>query len=560
MDLFSARRRLPLKWGGVFIGIAGVVALAIACSFLSPSELAAPTPRSALFPTWTPTPRASAQAGDPARRDVVIGLALPEEMLDPLRLPPDDPAARFVVDALFDRLMPPDPNDGQMTPGAVETWAVAADGQTITLTVRSGMTWHDGTPVTARDVAFTIRAAISPTVNSPYFVRLSRVLAAEAISDSTAVVRLDEPSCPDLTGLGDLPVVPAHRWPGGIGGPAAFGQSPLGSGPLRFGGWESGGQLVLLANEAYWRGAPQIAEWRLRVLSPSQLREAWEVGELDVVLLPRELTLDPPPGWPIQWGPGLEYVGIFFNQERLGLADVRLRRALALAIDRSQLNRLALNGRGLPIGAPWLPTLWAVAPAPAPPAFDRERAAALLDAAGWRDTDGDGWRERDGKPLLVRVKANGENPVRRDLAMLVAAAYRAVGVPAEVEILPYLSLADALFRHDFDVAIFGWPMDLDPDQSLYWRSDQAQPRRGFNLTSWRDTQADALWQAGRSALACAAEARQAIYRQLAAYLADQRPVDFLFALPMGVAIRPGLMGIALSPFAGVGPSLTDWRW
>lgn len=517
-------------------------------------------PYDAPLPTWTPTPRVLAQAGDPSRRDIVIGLTLPEETLDPLRLPQDDLAARFMVDALFDRLMPPDPNDGRMTPGVAETWAVAADGQTITLTVRSGITWHDGTPMTAEDVAFTIRAAISPTVNSPYFVQLTHVLSAQAISNSTVVIRLSEPSCPDLTGLGDLPVVPARHWGGDTNARAAFERSPLGSGPLRFGSWEGSGQLVLLANETYWRGAPQLAEWRLRLLSPSQLREAWEAGELDVALLPRELVLDPPLGWPIQWGPGLEYVGVFLNQERLGLADVRLRQALALALDRSQLNQLALDGRGLPLGTPWLPTLWAIAPAPTPPAFDRERAAALLDAAGWRDTDGDGWRERYGEPLLVRVKANNENPVRRDLAMLVAAAYRAVGVPAEVEILPYLSLVDALFRHDFDVAIFGWPIDLDPDQSLYWRSDQALPRRGFNLTSWQDIQADALWQAGRSAPACAIEARESVYREVAAYLAEQRPVDFLFALPIGVAIRPGFTGLTLSPFAGVGPSLRDWRW
>ncbi|MCS7220208.1 MAG: peptide ABC transporter substrate-binding protein [Anaerolineae bacterium] len=554
-----AHRRLPLRWGGVFIGIAGVVALAIACSFLSPSEPVNPMLPSVQFPTWTPTRPASAQIGDSARRDLVIGLTLPEETLDPLRLPPDDLAARFVVDALFDRLMPPDPNDGRMTPGVVETWTVAADSQTITLTVRSGMTWHDGTPVTAKDVAFTIHAAISLTVNSPYFVQLAHVLSAQAISDSTVVVHLDEPSCPDLTRLGDLPLIPAHRWGGDARARATFERSPLGSGPLRFGSWGAG-EVVLWANEAYWRGAPQIAEWRLRVLSPSQLREAWEAGELDVALLPRELALNPPPGWPIQWEPGLEYVGVFLNQKRLRLADTRLRQALALALDRSQLNQLALDGRGLPLGAPWLPALWAIAPAPTPPAFNRERAAALLDAAGWRDTDGDGWREHHGEPLLVRVKANGENPVRRDLAMLVAAAYRAVGVPAEVEILPYLSLADALFRRDFDVAIFGWPINLDPDQSWYWRSDQAQPRRGFNLTGWQDAQADALWQAGRSASACATAARQAVYQQLAAYLADQRPVDFLFALPIGVAIRPGLNGIALSPFAGVGPSLMGWHW
>jgi len=551
-----------LKRGGVCVALASLLLLAFSCiqtgGYNPDPVMSPPTP----LATWTPTPLppTPTPTPTPARRGITLGLALPAETLDPLQLPFDDPAARFLVDALFDRLMPPDPTDGHMTPGIVQAWTVADDGLAITLTVRSDARWHDGLPVTAEDVAFTVRTAISPTVNSPYFVRLSHILTAEAISDATVLVRLREPSCSELTGLGDLPVIPAHKLQEGANAWAAFGQSPLGSGPLHFGGWQGAGQMMLRATEAHWRGTPQITQWRVRVLSPDEMRTVWEAGELDAAILPRVLTLDPPAGWPIRWGVSLEYVGIFFNRERLGLADTRLRQALAMAVDRSQLNRLALGGRGLPLSVPWLPTLWAVTPASLPPAFDRERATALLDAAGWRDDDGDGWREHEGEPLLVRVKTNGENPVRRDLAMLAAAAYRAVGVPAEVEIIPYFSLIDALFRHDYDVAVFGWPMDLDPDQSAYWRSDQIEPRRGFNLTGWQDGRTDALLREGRTAQACAAEARQAAYQQLAARLAEQRPVDFLFALPMGIVARPELSGIALSPFTGAGGSFLEWRW
>ncbi|HEY63177.1 MAG TPA: peptide ABC transporter substrate-binding protein [Caldilineae bacterium] len=522
-----------------------------------PSKSPLPTPP----PTWTPTPTPSPPTPTPTppRREVVIGLALSQDVvLNPLRLPPDDLAARFLVDVLFDRLMPSSPGDGSLTPGVVREWSVSEDGLSIILKMREGARWHDGHPVTAEDVAFTVRTAIDPEFNSPYFIRLPHVLSAEATDDVTVIVRLEEPSCPALTGLGDLPVVPAHYLEGSSW--ETFDRAPIGSGPLRFVEWQGNRTFTLSAVRDHWRAQPQITTWYVRLLSVEEMRSAWKAGDLDVAILSRALTLDPPSDWPIQWAPGLEYVGVFFNQERLGLTDVRLRQALSMALDRSRLNQLALGGRGLPLAAPWLPSTWAIQPAPTPPPFDRERAEALLNAAGWRDEDGDGWREREGEPLLVRVKTNGENLVRRDLAMLVAAAYRAIGVPAEVEIVPYFSLIDALFRHDYDVAIFGWPIDLDPDQSLYWRSDQTEPRRGFNLIGWRDGRTDALLEEGYAARACAIDERRKAYHALAVHLAEQRPVDILFALPVGVAVQPGLQGVTISPFAGVGTSLPDWRW
>jgi len=501
----------------------------------------------------TPTPTAT-----PGRRNITVGLSLSAATLDPLLLPWDDPAARFLVDALFDRLMPPDAADGRLTSGIVQAWRVSEDGRAITLTVRSGVAWHDGRPVTAEDVAFTIRAALDPDRDSPYFVRLMPVRSVEVAGEATVVVRLDEPSCPTLTALGDLPVVPAHRLREGAW--EAFGRVPVGSGPLRFVEWQGDGAFTLSAAEGHWRARPRIATWYVRLLSAGEMAGAWEAGELDIAILPRALALDPPSDWPIRWAPGLEYVGVFFNQERLGLSDARVRRALSMALDRSRLNQLVLGGRGLPLAAPWLPSTWAIQPAPTPPPFDPERAGGLLDAAGWRDEDGDGWRERGDEPLLVRVKTNGENPVRRDLAMLVAAAYRSVGVPAEVEIVPYFSLIDALFRHDYDVAVFSWPIDLDPDPSRYWRSDQTEPRRGFNLTGWRDDRTDVLLREGYAARACAFDERREAYHALAVHLAEQRPVDVLFALPAGVVVRPGLQGVTVSPFAGVGASFPDWRW
>ncbi len=559
----TKRLRFSRRRGIVYLALLGLLALVFSCARSGerndpPSQAAAPTPQA----TWTPTPipPTPTPTPTPARRDLILGLTLPEDTLNPLQLPYDDPAARFLVDALFDRLMPPDPTDGHLTPGIVRSWAMDERGQAITLTVRTDARWHDGAPVTAEDVAFTIRAAIDPALNSPYFIRLTHIQTAEAISPSTVVVRLKEPSCSDLTGLGDLPVVPAHQLQTGTRAWDAFGRASLGSGPLRFADWQGEGRFTLVATGAHWRGSPQITRWEVRSLPPDELRKAWDAGALDAAILPRELALAPPPAWSAQWTASLEYVGVFFNLERLGLSDPRVRQALTLALDRSQINRQALQGRGLPLSAPWLPTFWAVAPAPPPPSSDPARARALLDEAGWRDTDGDGWRERAGDPLIVRIKTNGENPVRRDLAMLVAAAYRAIGVPAEVEIVPYPSLIDALFRHDYDVAIFGWPIDLDPDQSAYWRSDETEPRRGFNLVSWQDARTDELLQAGQFAPRCAPDARRVAYQALAQHLATQRPVDFLFALPMGIVTRPGLQGVTLSPFTGPEPSWFNWHW
>ncbi|MCD6289835.1 MAG: peptide ABC transporter substrate-binding protein [Anaerolineae bacterium] len=553
------------RWYGVPVVLMGILTVVLACSghgaFRSLPG-AVPSPSVHPLATWTPTPvpPTPKPTATPSRDDVVVGLSLPDRALNPLLLPFDDPAARFLVDALYDRLMPPDPKDGHLTPGVVQAWQVSDDGLTITLSVRDGVRWHDGRPVTAEDVAFTIRSAVDPRLNSLYFVRLPHIRSVEAVGAHTVIVRLDAPSCPTLTGIGDLPLVPAHLLGRDMDAWGTLARSPVGSGPLRFDGWSGTDELTLSATAGSWRGAPHIRKWRVRLLSASDLVSEWGAGALDVAILPPSLTLNPPAGWDVRWAPGMEYVGVFFNLDRLGLSDSRLREALGMALNRVQLNQAALGGRGKPLGAPWLPATWAITPAPTPPVFDQDRAAALLDAAGWHDENGDGWRERDGEPLLVRIKTNGENPVRRDLAMLVAAAYRAVGVSAEVEIIPYYNLIDALFRHDYDIAIFGWPIDLDPDQSLYWRSDQTEPRRGFNLTGWQDECTDALLDQGRTVPACASEARRSVYRALAARLAEQRPVDVLFALPIGIVARAGLQDVSVSSFVGTGTSFLKWHW
>lgn len=494
-------------------------------------------------PTWTPTPKPTATP-TPARTDLDIAIYLPSEQfksLDPLRLPPDDLGSQLLVDAIYSRLLSLDPYTGQVKPGVVAGWQITSEGR-IHLQIPETIRWHDGQPVTAEEIADIIRQILDKASSSPYGIGLADVTRVTAISPTQITIETTAPVCPTLTALSRIP---AAR----VNGDSI--PSTMGMGPFKL-KEQTDDQLVL---ESLTDERP-IRQWRVRLMDSSSFTATLPAA--DMVILPAGKAIDPPDGWALYSWSSPEYVGVFFNVQRPGLQSRDVRTALALSLDRQRINELVFGGTATPLGSTWLPGQWGIDIRP--PSFTPGEARARLDAAGLIDSDGDGWRDLGGAPWLVRIKTNGESETRRKLAYLVAASYRAIGVQAEVEIIPYFSLIDALFRHDYDAAIFGWPIDLDPDQTRFWHSSQVQPRQGFNLTGWQDAETDRLLQAALDAEGCAPEIRRDLYQKLAARLAEQRPVDPLFALPQAMLSRSNLKGVALTPFSGAFPSAIDWHW
>lgn len=427
--------------------------------------------------------RAESPSASSATRVVVrVGWAEEPDTLNPYLSA--SRASRRVWDLVYDTLVDYDAATLDAVPGLATRWERSADGLVWTFTLREGVRWHDGRPLTAQDVAWTYRFALEHEVPI-WSGALRGVAAVQAVDELTLRVRCSRPKG-DLLDL-RLPVLPAHVWDEASAEEvlAGFGGAPplVGSGAFRAVEWRPGESLTLTANDGYWEGRPVVDAIVVRFYTDARrMADDLEAGRLDAawgVPVERFERLD---------GGGRDTAAavqpdvdvLVFNCAEEGdghpaLRDPAVRRALARAIDRARLAESAYGPAGAPAGS-LVPARLATGPVDYHLLLPEEATAAApdearagLDAAGWTDADGDGRREGAvGRPLELRLLVREAAP-ESAAAAYVAEALADVGVPVEVRALDDATLAarvwrtvDGAPRADFDLLLWGWRGDVDP--------------------------------------------------------------------------------------------------
>jgi peptide/nickel transport system substrate-binding protein len=505
--------------------------------------LAPPTP----LPAATPRPPAGRQGGQ-ATEGVLV---LPNS-LNPLLA--DDVAGRRLAALLYDGLVRVDDASLGPAPALAERWEVTDDGRALAFRLRAGLTFHDGRPVTAADVVATYQAVAADRGLSARAAALGAVLqSVTAQGDSGVAMTLRQPYAPFLTELATLPVLPASHLAAGSLESSPAGAAPVGAGPFQFAG-RSGEQIMVRRFAGYWAGAPPLESIGLRrVADADALLGALIDGALDLV--------DTDPAWLTAArlerlrAAGsvalLSYQALTLTQvtfqldaaRSAALADGRVRRALAHAVDRPAVAAAATLGLGeLPTGT-MPPRSWAAVPNIEPTyPYDTTRAGTFLDLAGW-PRGGDGRRLRDGQPLAVTLLTNTGNTLRAAVQEHLATAWRALGVTVTTRLERFDAYVEALQRGDFDAAILGLDLGPDPDQGLLWESHAA--RGGYNFGRYSNAQVDRLLQTARGLADRAA--RQRLYEDMQRAVLTDLPALPL-ASPSGLlAVGPRLRAVAPSP-------------
>src|SRR5215207_8437075 len=297
----------------------------------------------------------------------------------------------------------------QLQGDLAEAWEVSPDGRTYTFVLRADAEWHDGRPVVADDVVCSAQLLQQP---HRYFRNTLHLHTCEPAvfskkDDRTVLVEVPRPfsALPaylTTTWASLFCVIPNHR----IEDEDAFDREPIGSGPFRWGGFTDDGGALLVANETYFRGRPNVDRVLFRNFSKNEDRlAAFERGELDLVIAPgRRVTdadaramhgrlLSTPSNQIVQFG---------MNCRHPLFASVDIRRAIAHAVDREALVRNVEGPDVLPAYSPVGPLSWAFDPDIPRPAHDPERARELLARVGWRPGR-DGVLERDGEAFRFEV-------------------------------------------------------------------------------------------------------------------------------------------------------------
>jgi peptide/nickel transport system substrate-binding protein len=336
----------------------------------------------------------------------------------------------------------------------------------LTLSLAGELRWHDGVPTTARDAAFTLLAAKDRATGFPRAAELASLDTAIAFDDSTLQLRFRAapPTIPPL--LAELPIVPEHRLrnvPRAAMRGAPFNDDPVGNGPFRFVNRRRGARWSFVRNDAFppsLGGPPALRGFVIAVVDEATTKFAGLAsGELDMAgISPAMAALARRDGtlrlmtYPVLFGNAL-----FFNTTRPPFDDARVRRAVALSLDRGRIVEVAMSGYGRPATSavpPDSPLAWS-----AGAQRDTATADSLLDAAGWRRGAG-GLRARAGHPLAVELLSvgSGDNVVEQ----LVQADLAARGIVLRLrltEMGSFLTTARAGEKR-FDMLLAGVPGDL----------------------------------------------------------------------------------------------------
>jgi peptide/nickel transport system substrate-binding protein len=434
----------------------------------------------------------------------VEGLADTPQQLNPLAASPaSDPAAADIQALVFDGLMRTGA-DGLPEPALAQLWEADEQGLVYTFTLRPDVSWHDGTPLTVDDVLFTLRTLQGPVFGGdPSYATVWRNVLVERAGERSVRCRLNAPFAPFLR-FANFPILPAHILadvPAEQWSSLPFSRSPVGTGPYRLVEFDAE-RALLAANTGYFGGRPFIDSLELRFFPNAQAAvTALTRGEIMGVGFARGgdptqslAQFNPPRGIARHTAPLDGYTILTFNIRQGPLADVGLRRALALGLDKDLLIDQVLDGQAARLDTPILPGWWAAAPDvqwyPADPA----QANDVLESLGY-ERGPDGFRTRDGAPLALELISDGL-PERVAAAQEIARQWQELGVRVEVQQLDSEQLQGRLTAHDFALALHGWQrLGPDPDVLELWHSSQADV--GLNYAGLRDERIDELLLEGR---------------------------------------------------------------
>ncbi|MCA9970585.1 MAG: peptide ABC transporter substrate-binding protein, partial [Anaerolineales bacterium] len=433
----------------------------------------------------------------------VEGMVGAPRFLNPL-LSDANPVDRELVNLIFDGLVRYDDN-GRLTPALARAWDVGEDGLSVTFQLRDDVTWHDGAPLTAADVAFTYGLLQQEGFPDAALRALWQTVTITVVDPQTVQFVLQEPYAPFLEAT-TRGILPAHLLGGVTAAELAaqpFNLAPVGTGPFVVPPGQAPaqtGQLRLLPSPARWPQGIKLDDVVMRFFpDAADMAAAFAAGEIHAIRsVPAEVlpTLLQAADVRLISSPAPRYTALWFDMGETAVSELAVRQALARALDRARLVDEVLQGQGVPLDGPFLPGSWAYRPdlltAYAP---DTAAAVALLESAGWLLPEGQAVRQRDEQPLALQLLFLETAP-QRALAEGIRDAWQLVGVAVQLNGVPTPeALLAALAERAYDVALLDVTPPRDPDQYDFW--SQEAMIDGQNYAGWNDRRASEALERAR---------------------------------------------------------------
>lgn len=451
-----------------------------------------------------------AQAQTPTVR---VGIDVDAGTLDP-RLARDTAAYR-AVDLIYDGLVRLSP-DLKAEPNLAQSWT-NPDPKTWIFRLRDGVTFHDGSPLTADDVVFTFQTLLKPELNAPLRSLFTPIAKVEARDPKTVVFTLSSPFAPLLTYL-EMGIVSKKAVEGGVD----IGLKPVGTGPMKLARWDRGSRMILEPNPSHWAGTSKLKELQLVVISDNTARaQAFEAKDLDFIQSPlspqdiKRLQANANFGNAITSGLGITYLN--FNVGEAVVADPKLRNALAMLVDQKTIVGDIYQGVDQVASSILLPSSWAYSVSIKQPGFDVAGAKKAIEALGWK-LAGNTY-VKDGKKLSVVLSTHSEDPNRVQTVEYMQSVFQKAGVETQVRVTDWPAFsANYVQKSQHQVALLGWLNIVDPDRLMY---SQFHSKGTLNWGKYNNPTLDKLLDDAREALDV--NLRKTAYGKAAQIIADDVP-------------------------------------
>jgi peptide/nickel transport system substrate-binding protein len=544
-------------------------------------------------------PAAEQVSGKPVTGDwlVIHSLSDPEQ-LNPLTS--SDASSSEVNQYIFESLLTREPRTLEFKPYIAEARPeISNDKLSYTFKIRRDVRFQDGRPVTGEDVLFSLKVIKCPLVNAPFLrVYFNSVIDAQLLDPYTIRFVTKERYFLNESVLGqEIKILPRHYYdpdnllknvsvrdllkdPSQLNENVKkfadnfnknYNRNPMGSGPYKFHRWKTGQEIELVRDPKYWgTGQPGIDQAyldRLKFRVVNNMDAALvrlKSGSLDYmeVLQPvqhvrgtnserfnREFKKYE------YYAPTYSYIG--WNNNHPIFRDKRVRQAMTYLTDRKQIVKSVLFGLGEVVDShiyffrPEYDKSLRSYP------FDPQKALALLNEAGWRDTDGDGVLDKviDGKrvPLRFEIKVNSGNAVRKSVALVLLDELKKHGIAASVRELDWTIFLNDVKNHQFDAVVLGWQMSTtEPDAYQVWHSSQAA-NKGSNAISYKNARVDEILEAYRREFD--PQKRIQMYKEFQEIIHDEQPYTFLYVGKRVSAVHRRFQGVEVFP-DGLRP--IDW--
>ncbi|MDH5327129.1 MAG: ABC transporter substrate-binding protein [Gammaproteobacteria bacterium] len=473
--------------------------------------------------------------------------------LDPVTS--NDMIAMRITELLFNGLVGINQKQ-QIVPELAEKWNISNDNRVYTFTLRKDVKWHPregvSKPFTAKDVVFTHAIMMHPKTITPLKVRYEFIQSVKQLDDYTVEFTLKRPILNALAKF-TFKIIPEH-------GPAngqylkrddPFVRQPIGTGPYILKEVTGNGDIVMVANEEYFKGRPHLDQFVAKPFADQNImNQALMFNSINMTVLvnPRNIPeLQGDKRYVLQPYNALSYAFFGYNTRHPLLSDKRVRKAFTMAINRHEMLRSFFNNRGTVISGPFAPGSWAYNLDVKPMEYSSQEAVRLLTEAGF-SKGSDGVMQKDGKKLnlTLRVPIAKESEATKRVVLSFQNYLKQIGADIKVEFMEWQAWKEAVFlKHEFDIMFASWVFDDSADISSLFHSGEIGPWKN-NFGGYSNPEVDGLITEAK--LSLDHEKKRTIYRKLHAVLSEENPYSFLWTLTNYAGYNKNIRHVKIHPY------------